>query len=145
MEIAAYASLFFIAFGAATILPLQSELAVIAMLATGEFPWQSVVIVASIGNVLGSVVNWLLGRSLSRFQGKRWFPASERSLAGAAYWYRRYGRASLLLSWAPIIGDPFTVVAGVLREPLWSFVILVSIAKVGRYLALTAIALNWSS
>ena len=145
MEVAAYLSLFLIAFGAATILPLQSEVMVVGMLLSGKFPWQSIVAIASIGNVLGSVVNWILGRSLISFQGKSWFPANRQSLARAECWYRRYGRASLLLSWAPIIGDPFTVVAGILREPLWSFIILVSIAKVGRYLVLTAITLNWSS
>jgi membrane protein YqaA with SNARE-associated domain len=63
-------------------------------------------------------------------------------MAQAEDWYRRYGKASLLLSWVPIIGDPLTVVAGVLREPFWSFTVLVGIAKLGRYLTLTAITLN---
>lgn len=57
----------------------------------------------------------------------------EQALARAERWYRRFGKWSLLLSWVPIIGDPLTVVAGVLREPLPMFVFLVAIAKVGRY------------
>ncbi|TIV75180.1 MAG: DedA family protein, partial [Mesorhizobium sp.] len=54
----------------------------------------------------------------------------------------RYGRWSLLLSWAPLIGDPLTVMAGVLREPLWSFIAIVTVAKAGRYLAVAAATLG---
>ena len=96
--LAAYLGLFVVALGAATILPLQSEWLVVALLVQGDRPWQTIVLVASLGNILGSVVNWLLGRSLMRFQGKRWFPASQKNLVRAEAWYRRYGRASLLLS-----------------------------------------------
>jgi membrane protein YqaA with SNARE-associated domain len=95
--------------------------------------------VASVGNVLGSIVNWLLGRGIDRFRDRKWFPASQAQLDRAASWYQRYGKWTLLLSWAPIIGDPLTVIAGVLREPLLSFVILVAIAKTGRYLAILAL------
>ena len=66
-------------------------------------------------------------------------------MARAEGWYRRYGKASLLLSWVPIIGDPLTVVAGLLREPLWFFMGLVGIAKIGRYLAITAVTLSWTN
>lgn len=142
MEFAIYASLFLIAFASATILPLQSELVVVSLLVAGNLSWETIVLVASLGNILGSIVNWMLGRSLVHFQNKRWFPASRVSLARAENWYRRYGRGTLLLSWAPIVGDPFTVIAGVLREPFWSFVVLVGIAKTGRYLVLTAITLK---
>jgi membrane protein YqaA with SNARE-associated domain len=144
VDVATYTSLFFIAFAAATILPLQSELVVVGLLLAGKQPWLAIVAVASVGNVMGSIVNWFLGRSLLRFQDKRWFPANRESLLRAENWYRRYGRGSLLLSWAPIIGDPLTVIAGVLREPLWSFALLVGLAKTGRYLALTAITLKFT-
>ena len=142
-ELAIYAGLFFIAFSAATILPLQSELVVVGLLLDGNNPWEIVVLVASLGNILGSMVNWLIGRSFSHLQNQRWFPVNQKNMKRADGWYHRYGRASLLLSWVPIIGDPITVVAGVLREPLWSFAALVGIAKTGRYLALAAIPLNW--
>jgi membrane protein YqaA with SNARE-associated domain len=140
---AVYFSLFLISLGAATILPLGSEPAVIGLLAGGTLPWQGIVLVASIGNILGSIVNWLLGRSFTHFQDRRWFPVSQKHMAQARGWYHRYGRASLLLSWVPVIGDPLTVAAGALREPLWSFALLVAIAKTGRYLVLTAIVLKW--
>ena len=142
-EFAVYAGLFFIAFGAATILPLQSEVVVVGLLLDGKYPWEIVIFVASLGNILGSMVNWLLGRSFAHFQNRRWFPVNQQNMKRAEGCYHRYGRASLLLSWVPIIGDPLTVAAGVLREPLWPFTVLVGIAKAGRYLALAAITLNW--
>ena len=145
MNSAAYFSLFLISLGAATILPFGSEPAVVGLLAGGTLPWQGIVLVASLGNILGSIVNWLLGRSFTHFQDRRWYPVSRNNMARAQGWYHRYGRASLLLSWVPIIGDPLTVAAGVLREPLWSFALLVGIAKTVRYLVLTAITLNWLS
>ena len=142
-EFAIYAGLFLIAFGAATILPLQSELVVVGLLLEGIHPWEIVILVASLGNILGSMVNWLLGRSFAHFQSRRWFPVDQKNMKRAEGWYRQYGRVSLLLSWVPIIGDPLTVAAGILREPLWSFALLVGIAKTGRYLVLAAITLNW--
>ncbi len=145
MDFITYASLFFIAFAAATILPLQSELVVVGLLVAGKQPWPVIIAVASIGNILGSIVNWILGRSLLRFQDHRWFPASGENLARAENWYHRFGKGTLLLSWVPIIGDPLTVIAGVLREPLWSFTILVGLAKTGRYLVLTALTLKFAT
>lgn len=139
-DLAAYASLFLAAFVAATILPAQSELVLTGLLASGAYSPVVLVAVASVGNVLGSVVNWVLGRAVERFRDRRWFSVGPDALARAETWYRRYGRWSLLASWMPVIGDPLTVVAGVLREPLWSFLLLVTLAKAGRYivLALTA-------
>ncbi len=90
------------------------------------------------------MINWFLGRGIERFRDRAWFPVKPPALVRAATWYRRYGRWSLLASWLPIIGDPLTVIAGVLREPWWSFVILVGIGKIARYLVLAALVLNWT-
>lgn len=139
---AVYAGLFAAAFAAATILPAQSEAALAGLIATGSFSPAMLVLVASIGNILGSMVNWALGRGIQRFRDRPWFPARRTALNRATGWYRRYGRWSLLLSWAPVIGDPLTVVAGVLREPLWSFVAIVAVAKVARYLTIAVATLN---
>ncbi len=142
-DIAVLGSLFGVAFIAATILPAQSEAALVALLVTGKWSPLLLVAVASVGNVLGAVVNWALGRGVTRFRHRRWFPVGERALERATGWYRRWGRWSLLLSWAPIGGDALTVAAGVLREPFWSFLLLVTIAKAGRYLVLAAITLGF--
>ncbi len=134
--IAELASLFAAAFLAATLLPAQSEAVLVGLLLKGDVaPWL-LVAVASLGNVLGAVVNWLLGRFIEHLRHRRWFPVKEAQIERAQRWYRRFGRWSLLFSWLPVVGDPLTVVAGTLREPLWSFVLLVAIGKVGRYVAL---------
>lgn len=134
--------LFAIAFVAATIVPAQSEAALVALLVVGEQSPVLLVIAATIGNVLGSATNWLLGRWIEHYRHRRWFPVSERALGRATGWYHRWGRWSLLLSWAPIGGDALTVAAGVLREPLWSFLLLVTIAKAGRYIVVAAVTLG---
>jgi membrane protein YqaA with SNARE-associated domain len=141
-SLATYLSLFLVALGAASLLPMQSEPVLVALLLASEEPVWALVLVASLGNTLGSVINYALGRVLERFRHRRWFPASEAALARAQGWYARWGRWSLLLSWAPLIGDPLTVVAGVMREPLWRFVLLVALAKAGRYVTLAWITLQ---
>lgn len=142
-DVAAYGLLFLAALAAATILPMQSEAALVGLLIADYSPgW--VVAVASAGNVLGSLINWWIGRGIERFRDRPWFPVDRAGLARAQAWYRRYGKWSLLLSWAPIIGDPLTVIAGVLREPAPTFLLLVAVAKIGRYVVLAAITLNWA-
>jgi len=135
-DLAAYLGLFGAALMAATILPMQSEAVLSGLILAGRQPVSALLVVASLGNVLGSVINWVLGRSIERFRERRWFPASPKALERAQGWYRRWGRWSLLLSWAPVVGDPLTVVAGVMREPFWVFLALVTVAKVARYLVL---------
>lgn len=141
-DIAVYGGLFAAAFLAATLLPAQSEAVLAGLLVSGAYPAVVLLGVASLGNILGSVVNWLLGRGIRQFKHNSWFPAGETSLDRASRLYSRYGRWTLLLSWMPVIGDPLTVVAGVLREPFWSFLLLVGIAKIGRYLVLSAAVLG---
>jgi membrane protein YqaA with SNARE-associated domain len=143
-ELTSYVGLFLAAFGAATVLPMQSEAVLVGMLLSDQYVVSTLLAVATFGNVLGSALNWLLGRSVERFRHKRWFPVSESKLEKAQQSYLRYGRWSLLLSWVPIIGDPLTVVAGVMREPLWSFLLIVTLAKGVRYLVLTAVTLGWT-
>ncbi len=136
IDFAAYAGLFAAAFISATILPGHSEVALVGLLLTGKFTLLSLIAVASAGNILGSCLNWLLGGFFERFRDRKWFPVSPQSLDKAQGWYRRYGRWSLLMSWVPVIGDPLTVAAGFLREPFWSFLVLVAIAKIARYVLL---------
>ena len=132
-----------VAFAAATIFPAQSEAALVVLLVLGEQSPVVLVAVATLGNMLGSVTNWLLGRWVEHYRDRSWFPVSARSLDRATGWYRRWGRWSLLLSWAPIGGDALTVAAGILREPLWSFLLLVTVAKAARYIVLAAVTLGF--
>jgi membrane protein YqaA with SNARE-associated domain len=143
-ELTSYLGLFLAAFGAATLLPMQSEAVLVGMLLSDRYVTSILLAVATFGNVLGSALNWVLGRSVEKFRHKRWFPVSEAKLEKAQHSYLRYGRWSLLLSWVPIIGDPLTVVAGIMREPFWSFLLIVTLAKGARYLVLTAVTLGWT-
>ena len=138
-----YLGLFAAAFIAATFLPMQSEALLVALLLNNQHSVVGLRVVATAGNVLGSVVNWILGRAALKFKHKCWFPATDSQLVRAENWYHRYGRWSLLASWLPIIGDALTIIAGVLREPLWSFVAIVTIGKAARYVALAMITLAW--
>ncbi|MCX8997856.1 DedA family protein [Rhizobiaceae bacterium BDR2-2] len=142
-DLLAYAGLFSAAFLAATILPAQSEAALVLLILTENYPLAALVGVASLGNVLGSVTNWLLGLGIERFRIKRWFPVSPQKLATAERWYLRYGKWSLLASWLPIVGDPLTVIAGVLKVPFLTFLLLVAVAKTGRYIVLAGATSGW--
>jgi membrane protein YqaA with SNARE-associated domain len=130
------AVLFLTAFAAATILPLQSELLLSALIVQAQHPVVLLIIVAGIGNTLGAAVNWWLGLQVERFRDRSWFPASASQLERAQHWYQRWGKYSLLLAWMPIGGDALTVIAGVMREPLPVFLLLVGIGKFARYIVL---------
>ncbi|WP_338665944.1 YqaA family protein [Pararoseomonas sp. SCSIO 73927] len=141
-ELTAYGSLFAAAFIAATLLPAQSEAVMVGLLLTGDYSPMLLVLVASVGNVGGAVLNWTLGRAVERFRGRRWFPVPDKALDRAQAWFTRFGIWSLLLSWLPIGGGALTVVAGVLRVPFWRFVVLVALGKVGRYVVLALVTLR---
>lgn len=131
--------LFISAFGAATLLPLQSEAVLFGLLVQNQYAVSLLIIVASIGNILGSCVNWYLGCKLEHYKHKKYFPISVEQIQKAQKIYKKYGFWSLLLSWVPIIGDPITLIAGLLRENFVRFLLLVSIAKVARYLFIYAV------
>lgn len=140
---AGYLGLFLAAFGAATLLPLQSEAVLVGLLVSDRYWLWGLLAVATLGNVLGSLVNWWLGRGLERFQGRRWFPVSPKHMERARAHYQRYGHWSLLLSWLPVIGDPLTLIAGVMREPFGRFLLIVTLAKGARYGVLAMLTLGW--
>jgi len=129
----AYFLLFLSAFGAATLLPLQSEAVLVGLLVQTQYSAYLLLAVATIGNVLGSCVNWYLGLKIEQFKDKKWFPVSEKNMLKAEEIYQKYGFCSLLLSWTPIIGDPITLIAGLMKENFWRFLLIVTIAKGGRY------------
>lgn len=129
-----YISLFIVSFMVATIVPFGSEIYFSTLLATNNYNSLLLLISASIGNILGSVFNWICGYYAAYFIKKKWLPINQNQINRAADFFLKYGKWSLLLSWVPFIGDPITFVAGSLRYSIIPFFILVSIGKVGRYL-----------
>ena len=129
-----YLSLFVISFLAATILPFSSELTLAGLIATSNFDNLLLLIVASFGNILGSVVNWVLGFYSRNLTTKKWFPFKDKQIENSSKWFSKFGKWSLLFAWVPIVGDPLTLVAGLLRIRFLDFIILVAIGKVSRYL-----------
>ena len=129
-----YLSLFAISFLAATILPFSSELTLAGLIATSDYDNLLLLIVASFGNVLGSVVNWALGSYSRNLTIKKWFPFKETQIERSSKWFRKFGKWSLLFAWVPVLGDPLTLVEGILRVKFIDFIILVAIGKVSRYL-----------
>ena len=120
----------------ATIVPFGSELYFVTLLSLGKYNNLLLLVSASIGNVLGSVFNWICGYYINYFIKKSWFPLKQDKIKKATDIFNKYGKWSLLLSWVPFIGDPITFVAGTLRYSFIPFVVLVSIGKVGRYLVI---------
>ena len=138
----AYLLLFISAFGAATLLPLQSEAVLLALLVEGSHSVSWLLFVASLGNILGSCVNWWLGFKVEHYKDKKWFPVSQQQMLKAQAKYHKYGYWSLLLSWTPVIGDPITLIAGLMKENFWRFLFIVTLAKAGRYIVLYLIYLG---
>lgn len=144
-DAAVYGGLFFSAFLAATLVPGSSEALLTGFILAGRGePWLLLTI-ATIGNVLGSLANWICGRFFAAFRDRSWFPVSQRRYDQATGWFRRYGLWSLLFAWVPIVGDPLTVAAGALRVRLLPFLVLVTMGKLGRYVAVAALAVGWVS
>jgi membrane protein YqaA with SNARE-associated domain len=129
----AYLSLFFISFFAATILPVSSEVVLLGMLSSKTYSSFLLLLFASVGNILGSCVNWYLGIHFVKFQNKKWFPFSENSISKASFWFNKYGQWSLLFAWVPLIGDPLTFIAGTLKTNFVKFFLFVSFGKIARY------------
>jgi len=128
-----YLSLFFSAFMSATLLPGSSEALLLYLLQNEALSLTYLWLAATSGNVLGSVVNWGLGRYGYHLRHHRFFPVSEEQLEKARVKFSRWGTASLLLAWLPIIGDPLTLLAGLLRVRFGLFLLLVTLGKGLRY------------
>jgi membrane protein YqaA with SNARE-associated domain len=135
---ALYGALFISAFLAATVLPVSSEAVLAGLIVSGRGePWL-LLVVATIGNTLGSVVNWILGRGIDSLQNRRWFPVTSDRYEQASRIFRRFGEWTLLFAWLPVVGDAFTIAAGAARVNLGVFVALVAIGKAARYAVIVA-------
>jgi len=137
-----YSSLFVSSFLSSTLLPGHSELTLTAFILINKYLIINLIFFASAGNILGSILNWYLGRYLIKFRDRKWFPLNEVKLNKYSSWFLKYGKWSLFLSWVPFVGDPLTLVAGIFRVPLMTFLIIVSISKILRYCFIGLITLN---
>lgn len=136
-----YLLLFLTSFLSATLLPMGSEALLLLYSQDTNLIVFLLWAIASIGNTAGACVNWWLGVYLERFQHHRWFPCSPSQLAKAQQHFAKYGFASLLFSWLPIVGDPLCLVAGALKTPFFKFLLLVFIGKATRYFFLLYLVL----
>ena len=139
----AYFSLFISSFLSSTILPGHSEITLTTFILLEKYSQFLLIFFASLGNILGSIINWYLGFYITKFINKSWFPFTKEQLNKVSLWYLKYGKWSLLFSWVPFIGDPLTIVAGMFRVPLVIFIIIVSISKILRYIFVGYIALKF--
>lgn len=131
--------LFVTSFLTATLLPGSSEVALAAALKLGSTgPWP-LIAAATAGNTLGSLTNWGIGRFGAHWRDHPRFPLKPDQLARVEHWYQHYGVWTLLFAWLPIIGDPMTVAAGLLRTPLLIFIPLVALGKFLRYIAVAGV------
>ena len=134
-----YFGLFLVAFLAATLLPAYSEVLFVGLLVAGYDPlalWAW----ATAGNTLGAAVNWLLGRYLLHYQDRSWFPFKPDTLGLAQGWFQRSGVWSLLFSWAPIVGDALTFIAGLMGVRFPLFLLLTALGKGARYAIMLGLA-----
>ena len=138
-----YVGLFLVAFLAATVLPLGSELVLGALLLNGLSP-ATLVIAATVGNMLGSLTNYALGYWASGAVVKKWLRVSDEKFILAKQRFKKYGLFSLCFSWLPIVGDPLTIMAGILRVRLKWFVLLVAIGRSLRYIVISYLVMNFS-
>ncbi|MCL1141809.1 YqaA family protein [Shewanella gaetbuli] len=119
------------AFLAATLLPGGSEILLIGLLTNNSEPWLALLIVASVGNTLGAMTSYYLGRAGRFAKSPKDF--ENKHYQRALNWFERYGVWALLLSWMPLIGDILCLIAGWLKLPVMSSTIMILIGKTVRY------------
>lgn len=126
-----YLILFISAFVSATLIPFGSEALLIYDIKEG-FNIPLLLFVATLGNSLGSIVNYFLGLKGEEYLIKKKL-LKEKSILKTKKYFDKYGAFCILFSWLPIIGDPITFIAGILKFNLKLFILLVVIAKFLRY------------
>lgn len=131
LSLMALAGLFASSFVSATILPGNSEVALVALLHQWPALWPWAWLLATIGNTMGGMTTWWLGRRAPT-------PKASKTVE----WLDQHGAPVLLLSWVPLIGDGLCLAAGWLRLPFWASLLWMALGKAARYGALIVIARN---
>lgn len=124
--------LFFSALISSTLLPGGSEALLLLRLNEGQ-PAMPLLLIATTGNVLGSLITYGMGRLGNEALHRRWLRMSEQDVERGEHWFARFGQPALLFAWLPIVGDPLCLVAGLLRSSLIWFLVLVTCGKAVRY------------
>jgi len=133
-----YLTVFGVSFLAATLIPMSSEVVLASLISATNQDIFILWLLATVGNTLGGMINWALGVYCLRWQDRKWFPFKANQHDRAEKWFRRYGTWTLLLAWLPIVGDPLTFAAGILRVSLYVFVVFVSAGRGARYAIVAA-------
>ena len=139
-EASALIGLFLSAFLAATLIPAQSELGLGYLVINTDYSIVLLVTVASLGNTTGATINWAIGRGITRSVVRLEKIGTSTCYWTIINWYKKYGHWTLMLSWAPFIGDPITVIAGIFKVPLKTFLLIVALAKTSRYMIIATFA-----
>ncbi len=128
-------SVFVISFISATLLPLGSEPAVFAVVKANTVLFWQVMLIATLGNTLGGIVDYWIGYGAKQMFAKeresRWFS-----------WLERFGPKTMLLAWLPGIGDPICTLAGWLKIAFWPSVFYMAAGKFLRYMVITELLLD---
>lgn len=131
-------AVFVLALVSATLLPVGSEPAVLAVcLAEPNLFWPAIA-VATLGNTLGGMISWGMGYGVEKAVTRIQHHSPEHRVLG---WLQRFGPKACLLSWLPVVGDPLCAVAGWLKLPFWPCVGYMAVGKFLRYFTMTAAAL----
>jgi membrane protein YqaA with SNARE-associated domain len=126
--------LFLSAFLAATLFPAGSEIILTMLHKSGDYNVILLLSVATFGNVLGSLVNYVIGYYILKLKNKKFIPIKDKDIKKYSKIYQKWGIYSLLFSWLPIVGDPLTVIAGIFRTNILLFISFVTIGKLARYI-----------
>ena len=125
-------AMFVVSFVAATIVPVSSEVLLVALVRVHPEQLAEILAVATLGNTLGGMTTYALGR----FVGGR--VSAEQVTSRWAGWLRRFGAPALLLAWAPIFGDLLCGLAGWMRVSWWQALLWMALGKLVRYWVLAA-------
>ncbi len=120
--------LLIICFLSATILPLSSEIVLFYFLSLGTFNPLLLLIIASFGNCLGGLTNYLLG-----FYGNKFFFKKVNFENKFLLYFQKKGFYAAFFSWIPIIGDPLLISLGLLKTHFWKTISLMCLGKILRY------------
>ncbi|MBW6441020.1 DedA family protein [Patescibacteria group bacterium] len=134
-----YASLFVLSFLASTLVPLGSEWFVYFLMGL-EYNIIHIILIATLGNYLGAVTNYYIGIKGSSTIMHKVIRFNDKEIEKADKSFKNYGPIILFFSWLPVIGDPLTLVAGVLKYNFKKFTFYVLLGKMMRYVMIVLIA-----